>query len=192
MQGRENQKDVTMGNQQERFEIDLAWLTGLIEGEGWVSILYYKSNQKNNTYTPALKASIGVVNCDFLIMNKIMSILTNLDIKFRKNLRKAAIGSDGISRKEKLEIYIDNQHSLKKLANVILPFIIGEKKFRVEKVIQFLQIRQLKGRSGKNSKYGKEEFLLYKEMYSYKGKSRSKILNDLTLDEIIKNFEDKV
>ena len=39
-----------MGNQQERFEIDLAWLTGLIEGEGWVSILYYKSNQKNQTY----------------------------------------------------------------------------------------------------------------------------------------------
>jgi len=31
---RENQKDGTMGNQQERFDLDLAWLTGIIEGEG--------------------------------------------------------------------------------------------------------------------------------------------------------------
>ena len=74
----------------------------------------------------------------------------------------------------------------------MLPYMIGEKKNRALKLLDFLEIRSKKPRSGPKSKYGKEEFLLYKEMYSYKGKSRSKILNDLTLDEIIKGFEDKV
>lgn len=181
-----------MGNQQERFDLDLAWLTGLIEGEGWVSLIYYKSNQKNGNYTPALKGNIGVVNCDFIIMDKIRSILEKLEIKYRYNMRKAFIGSDGRSRKAKIELSVESREPLRKLAETIHPFMIGEKKYRVSKIIEFLNLRESKPRSGPTSKYGKEEFLLYKEMYSYKGKSRSKILNDLTLDEIIKGFEDKV
>lgn len=181
-----------MGNQQERFDLDLAWLAGLIEGEGWVSLIYYKSNQKNGSYTPALKGNIGVVNCDLIIMDKIKSIFDILGIKYRYNFRKACVGSDGISRKEKIELSVESHGSLRKLATTILPFMIGEKKNRLMKILEFLDIREKKGKSGKLSKYGKEEFTLYKEMYSYKGKSRSKILNDLTLDEILKNFEDKV
>lgn len=181
-----------MGNQQERFDLDLAWLTGIIEGEGWVSLVYYKSNQKNGNYTPALMGNIGITNCDFLITEKIRSILDVLEVKYRYNFRKAAVGSDGISRKAKVEVYVTSQQSLKKLAKTIFPFMIGEKKNRVLKLLEFLDIREKKGKSGIMSKYGKEEFLLYKEMYTYKGKSRSKILNDLTLDEILKGFEDKV
>jgi len=181
-----------MGNQQERLEIDLAWLTGLIEGEGWISLICYKSNQKNGKYTRALKGNIGVVNCDIVIMDKIKSILDNLDIKYRYNFRKAAIGSDGISRKAKVEISVENQASLRKLANTIYPYMIGEKRHRVTKILEFLDIRASKPRSGKASKYGKEEFILYREMYGFKGKSRSRILNDYTLDKIIKDFEDIV
>jgi len=181
-----------MGNQQERFDLDLAWLTGIIEGEGWISLIYYKSNQKNGNHTPALMGNIGVTNCDFIIMEKVKSILDALDIKHRYNFRKAAVGSDGISRKAKIELSVTSQKPLRKLANIILPFMVGEKKNRVIKLLEFLDIRQRRGKSGKASKYGKEEFTLYKEMYTYKGKSRSKILNDLTLDEILKSFEDKV
>lgn len=181
-----------MGNQQERFDIDLAWLTGIIEGEGWVSLIFYKSNQKNGTYTPALKGNIGVVNCDFKIMNKVKSILELLNIKIRYNHRKSFTGSDGSSRKEKVEISVENRSSLRKLCETIHPYMIGDKKQRVECILEFLSIRESKPKSGIKSKYGKEEFTLYKKMYSYKGKSRSKILNDYTLDEILKGFEDIV
>lgn len=85
-----------------------------------------------------------------------------------------------------------NQKSLRKLINLVSPYVFGRKKERMMHLIKFLDIRESKPRAGRLAKYGKEEFLLYKEMYSYKGHSRSKILNDLTLDEIIKGFEDKV
>lgn len=57
-----------MGNQQERFDIELAWLAGIIEGEGWVSLIYFKSNQKNGRHTPGLKGDIGITNTDLVLM----------------------------------------------------------------------------------------------------------------------------
>ena len=181
-----------MDNQQERFDLELPWFTGIIEGEGWVSLIFYKSNQKNGKHTPALKGNIGVTNTDFIIMDKVAEILKRYSIKYRYNYRKACIGSDNVSRKAKIELSVENQKSLRLLCNLLLPYMVGEKKSRVLNLIQFLNIRDSKPRSGPASKYGKEEFMHYKQMYKFKGKSRSKILNDLTLDEILKGFEDKV
>lgn len=181
-----------MDNQQERFELELAWLAGIIEGEGWISLILYKSQQKNKTSTIALNANIGMVNCDTKITDQVCLIFQTLNIKYRYQERAAGIGSDGILRKAKTEVSIFNRQDIKKLAPLILPYMIGDKKERLLKVLEFFEIRSKKPVSGPKSKYGKEEFILYKEMYAYKGKSRSKILNDLTLDELIKKFEDKV
>lgn len=181
-----------MGNQQERFELDISWLTGIIEGEGWISLIYFKRDQKNGNYTRALTPNIGVVNCDALIINKVKELFELLNIKYRYQIRKSFIAKDGSTRKEKYEISVAAHSSVKKLIHSIFPYMIGDKKNRALKLLDFLKIRENKPRTGKFSKYGKEEFLLYKEMYSYKGKSRSKILNDLTLDEILNGFDDKV
>lgn len=173
-----------MGNQQERFECNLAWLAGILEGEGWVSLSLVKSHQKNEKFTPSFLPNIGMVNCDFLIMNEVIRILEYLNIKFRKSHRKAFIGSDGISRKEKLEVSITIHESVRRFINIIMPFMIGYKKERCKRILDFLNIRSQKPRSGIKSKYGIEEYEIYKELYSYKGnrKRRSKILNDYTLE----------
>ena len=173
-----------MDNQQERFELCLAWLAGILEGEGWVSLALVKSNQKNGSSTPAFQPNIGMVNCDFEIMNEVIRILEQLQITFRKNHRKAFIGSDGISRKEKIEVSITLHQHIRKFINIIVPYMIGAKKNRCLKLIEYLDIRATKPRCGKAAKYGQEEYSIYKSMYAYKGKrsTRSKILNDYTLE----------
>ena len=173
-----------MGNQQERFEIELSWLAGIIEGEGWISLAVCKNWQQSksteNSFTLAFTPCVGMVNCDFIIVEKVKYLFEKLGIKYRYQLRKSFVGSDGISRKEKAEVSVISQKNIRILATSLIPFMIGEKKDRFIKLLKFLDIRSSKPRSGKNSKYGKEEMDIYLSLYSYKGKSRSKILNDYT------------
>lgn len=188
---RENQKDITMDNQQERFDLELAWLAGIIEGEGWISLTIVSSEKSNKSKLPAFTAVIGITNTDFQIIEKIESIFKKLDLKYRRYYRAAKIGSDGISRKEKIDLSVYARNHLKKLITSILPYVHGEKKNRIEKLLQFFQIRDSKPRSGRKSSYGIEEYEIYQQLYSYKGKSKSKILNDFTL-RLESNEQDKV
>jgi len=169
-----------MGYQQERFEIELSWLAGIIEGEGWISLLLYKNNQKKGNSTPAFTPCIGMCNTDMIIVDKVKQMFEKLGIKYRYQRRYKGIGSDGIKRKELAEISVISKCNIRILANAIIPYMIGEKKNRVEKVLKFLDLRDSKPRSGPNSSYGSEEFEIYNSLYSYTGKSRSKILNDYT------------
>jgi hypothetical protein len=162
---RENQGYITMGNQQERFDIELSWLTGIIEGEGWISLIVYKNRQRyhkdKENYTLAFTPNIGMANCDFIIVDKVKSLFDRLGIKYRYQLRKSHVGKDGICRKDKAEISVISQKNIRILAEAILPFMIGEKKNRLLKVLEFLDLRASKAKTGPNSKYGKEEFFVY-------------------------------
>lgn len=169
-----------MGNQQERFEIDLSWLAGILEGEGWVSLIVYKSNQKNGKHTLAFSPNIGITNTDMLIMGEVERLFKKIGLKYRYQVREPSVGFDGVARKKKAEISVISHQSTKILISSMFPYMVGEKKGRMLKLLEFFKIRALKPRSGPASKYGKEEMDLYLSMYSYKGKSRSKILNDYT------------
>lgn len=174
-----------MGNQQERFELELSWLAGIIEGEGWISLILYKNNQKKGNSTPAFTPCIGMCNTDMLIVDKVKHMFEKLGIKFRYQTRDKGIGSDGIRRKKLAEISVVSKCNIRILANAILPYMIGDKKNRVEKVLKFLDLRDSKPRSGPNSSYGNEEFEIYKSLYTFTGKSRSKILNDYMPEPIL-------
>lgn len=170
-----------MGNQQERFDLRLAWLAGIIEGEGWVTLGFVKSLKKDKSIYPTYVPNMGLTNTDILMVEEAEDIFKILGIKYRSQLRKAYIGKDGISRKEKKEISVATHESFTILANAIRPFMIGEKKKRLDKVMQFISIRKSKPRRGKGSRYTQDEHDIYLSLFSYKGKvERSKILNDYT------------
>jgi len=169
-----------MDNQQERFEIRMAWLAAIIEGEGWVTLIKRRVFQKNKKHTIAYTPNIGMTNSDKEIVNETRSLFHLLGLKYRFQTRNGKIGSDGILRKTRYEISIASSRDIKILSQNILPYMIGEKKNRIHKLIEFFKIRSNKGIKGPLSKYGYEEESIYKELYCFKGKSRSKILNDFT------------
>lgn len=181
-----------MENPKKISDIDLAWLAGIIEGEGWVSLILYKNRQAKGHHTPNFTPNIGMVNCDKAITNKVKFLFDALGITYRIQHRKAYIGSDGISRKEKVEISIISHKNIRPLAEAISPFMVSEKKERLNKLLEFLDIRKAKPKSGPNSKYGAEEFEIYKSLYSYKGKSRSKILDEFSHNPIISEYLQKI
>ncbi len=168
-----------MDNQQERFEKRMVWLTAIIEGEGWISLGKAYSQQKNKTKTVYYKPQIGCVNTDKLIMFEVRELFDLLGLKYRYQIRNSGIGSDGITRKERIEISVSSVRDIMILCEAILPYMIGDKKLRIHKVLEFLEIRKIKGK-GPAGKYGEAEEKLYRELYSFKGRSRSKILNDYT------------
>lgn len=169
-----------MGNQQERFDLELSWLAGIIEGEGWISLSMIKSLKKSGKYYVAFSGNIGMTNTDFVIINKVEEIFNKLELKYRLQERPAHVGKDGSSRKAKKEISVYSKQYVIKLANSIYPYMVGEKKNRVLKLFQFYKIRESKPRAGINSIYGKEELDIYHSLYSYRGKTRSEIPNDYT------------
>ncbi len=185
----ENQGDETMDNQQERLEKKIGWLTGIIEGEGWVSLTFIRTNQKNGKFTNTLQPQIGIANTDLLIIDEIKTIFDYLKINYRFSTRKATVGSDFISRKQRYEISCASKRDLKVLIPTIYPYMIGEKKERAQKLLKFFSIRDQRPTSGPNSKYGSEEFTIYKELYSYKGTSRSRILNDYTPEALSQGYD---
>lgn len=170
-----------MDNQQERFDTRLAWLAGIIEGEGWISLGLVKSIKKDKSSYPAYVPNMGLTNTDLSIVEEAERVLDKLGVKYRAQLRKAHIGKDGISRKEKKEISCATHESFLILASAIRPYMIGEKKDRLDKVVKFIELRKSKPRHGIRSRYGQEEHDIYLSLYSYKGKvNRSNILNDYT------------
>lgn len=169
-----------MDNQQERFEKRIVWLAGIIEGEGWVTLGKRLVQQKNNKKSIAYTPNIGMTNTDKPIVDEVKNIFEELGLHYRYQTRIGKIGSDGIIRKTRYEISTASSRDIKILAKYILPYIIGEKGKRINKLFDFFSIRDFKGKQGIKSKYGIEEEKIYKELYSFKGKSRSKILNDYT------------
>lgn len=167
-----------MDNQQERFEKRMAWLAAIIEGEGWITLMKRLVQQKNGKKTICYTPNIGMTNSDKAIVDETRSLFDELELKYRYQTRIGKVGSDGILRKTRYEISIASSRDIKVLATRILPYMIGEKKNRIRKLYDFFEIRSRKGVKGPLSKYGSEEEKIYKELYSYKGKSRSKILND--------------
>lgn len=181
-----------MGNQQERFDLDLAWLAGIIEGEGWISLALIKSLKRSGKYYPAFLGSIGVTNTDFLLTDKVEEIFKKLGLRYRKQERPAYTGKDGSKRKPKREFSVNSSEHVIKLSQAILPYVYGEKGKRILKLLEFYEIRSRKPRCGINSVYGPEEYEIYKSMYSYKGKSRSEIPNDCTFGVPLAEDKDTV
>jgi hypothetical protein len=181
-----------MDNQQERFDLELAWLAGIMEGEGWFSLTLVRSLKRNKKHYPAFVANVGVVNTDELMMIKVRSIWDKLGLIYRNQVIEACTGKDGIKRKRKWQMSASSKGSVLKLTKAILPYIVGSKRNRIIKLHEFYKIRESKPKAGIKSIYGPEEKAIYDELYSYRGKSRSKIPNDYTFGSPLLGDEDIV
>lgn len=169
-----------MDNQQERFEKRMAWLSGIIEGEGWITLMKRRVRQKNGKETICYTPNIGMTNSDRAIVDETKALFEMIGLKYRFQTRLGKVGNDGILRKTRWEVSIASSRDIKILCKHILPYMIGAKKSRIQKLFDFFEVRIKKGTKGPKSKYGNEEESIYRELYSFKGKSRSKILNDYT------------
>ena len=150
-------KDETIDNQQAT-ELELAWLAGIYDGEGWFSLKPKRANM--NWPEGGVNLCIGIVNTDTAIINKVDLILDSIQVPHY--IREKA-HRDGW--KTRYDIEVKKFTSAKRLIEKLLPYLIG-KIGQAELLLRFVNRRI---GLPKNSKYDQKDVVIlneYKENYA--------------------------
>ncbi|MFA6385939.1 MAG: hypothetical protein WCW29_04310 [Candidatus Paceibacterota bacterium] len=151
----------TMGNQQETIsDIEKSWLAGILDGEGSIGISRLMSHRKNPTLTPRI--SIG--NTNMKIINHVREILEKIPITmFIEKCQKV----ENKNWKQASVIQISHIIGVKKLLDVVTPFLIGKRE-QAEILLSFVNSRikiykslnRIPGNGGRGTPYTDEEIKL--------------------------------
>jgi intein/homing endonuclease len=110
--------------------IQLAWLAGIIEGEGCFSLV---TAGRYNFF----QIAITITNTDLLLLNECINILSSIGINARLTYRSKKI----INRKPRYDVVLNGFENMKKFIDIILPFMKSSKKAQAELMGNFLERR---------------------------------------------------
>lgn len=136
---------------------ELAWLSAIIEAEG--SIVNYKTSYTRVRKDRGGKSykshgnlyGITIVNTDTLLLEKIASIYDSIGVRALMYQKQSMIHPHIVSfnaRRQCYQIDVRRREDVKKLSLLVYPYMFGEKKAKVEKLLYDLE-------STKNSKYNR-------------------------------------
>jgi hypothetical protein len=123
-----------MNNKDNQLEtIELGWLAGMIEGDGFLSVTMAKDDKSKLKYQP--RAVVGVTNQDIAIINKV-------DDLFRKLGVIAYIREHRTPKGKPISlISTSTMANVKRIVDAIKDHLIGEKRARAELVKKFVDSR---------------------------------------------------
>lgn len=128
------QNNLELDNQQANL-IEIGWLVGMIEAEG--SIVMTQRKRKGKTVQ--IQAKIVWSNTDSSIIDKYVSILEKIGIKYYRLSRKK--GGSHIGRKIVTQIEVYRFASLELLLSIIIPYLTKTRRQKAEIVMSFIQSR---------------------------------------------------
>lgn len=118
---------------------DLAWLAGIIDGEGCFCI--FTNNRGNGSINPSISANLTITNSNCLLLNRCREILDALEIKYIYQDPK-----NGHQRGRRvMRVKIQNYSSLQRLIELTLPYFVG----KAEQAKLVLEFANLAGQKGK-------------------------------------------
>lgn len=124
-----NPNDETMNNQQATLT-DLAYLAGIIDGEGWVG-LQKRLQKRWITYKPALR----VTNTDANIINRIYEIWEKIGVSghIYENEQSSSVPNG----KQIMNLQLNKGTDIQKVLEQVIPFLVG-KKARAIMLVRYL------------------------------------------------------
>ena len=129
-------------------DIDLAWLAGVIDGEGCFSIYGVKGKDVDN---PSPAAYLSITNSNDLLLQRCRQIFDELNIKYLYHDPK-----NGHQQGRKvMRIRVKNYSSLRRLIELILPFLIG----KADQANVMLEFVTLAGQRGKLNLHSRTELM---------------------------------
>lgn len=133
-----------MDNQQ-LTQTDLAWLAGIWDGEGHISIRRCLLGGKRPQYSPR----VGVTNTNVQILSRVRQILDQLGVAYY--FREKGEGGFEGSHKQCWVVSVETLTNAHKLLATIRPYLIG-KGFQADCIIEFSERRlRLNDRKRANS-----------------------------------------
>lgn len=127
-------------------DAEIAWLAGIIEGEGTVALSCYVRNEK---VTPKVGVEIKLYNTDAGIIRKATEILERLNLSHHISERAQkpmlmASGEKYGGRDPMLTLTVKRLHDAYLLAKLLRPWMFGDKGNRLDLMIQYLARRLAK------------------------------------------------
>lgn len=126
-----------MGNQQER---SLAWLAGILDGEGSVSVQVYTLPDGRVRLTPF----VSIVNSDVGILEGCREILSEIGVKYR-DCRKPMTEGEFAGSLVCSNIRVDGQKPVKALLEKVAPYLRSVKRRNAEVILAYLESRERRG-----------------------------------------------
>ncbi len=157
-----------MGNSQvtERY---LAWLAGIWDGEGHISI---RRTVLKKSGKPQYSPRVGLTNSNMLIISRARQILDNLEIEYFFR-QKGSGGFEGSLRKT-FVISIETLENARKLLTYLKPHLVG-KLVQAEAMLEFCH-RRISGFSRKDPnsrrRYAQKDFELVISIFKANGDIR--------------------
>lgn len=141
---------------------EIGWLAGIIDGEGSITMLI--NRRADRTQVLRITPRITITNTDQAIIDKVISILTNLGIaKYVQITKPNNVGLVKTSSKDITYISVDGFRRLTRFIPVIQPYLVGDKKKRSEVMFEFINRRVSMAKNlklGGNYHYDEEDVSL--------------------------------
>lgn len=154
-------------------QIKLAWLAGIWDGEGSITIFRHK--EKNGSVK--LKPCLVLTNTDINIINEAVKILDSYDIKFH------VIDYTRPKSKRIYQLTTSKLSNLEKFCETITPYLVG-KKSQAELLYRYVKLRIDKIKIAGNNKhairYDEEELALQIKLQALNHRGESPETKHLT------------
>lgn len=130
-----------MDNQQTSLT-DLAWLAGIIDGEGWIGLSLAIDDRSKTRRTVVVKTEIKINNTDREIIARCQRIWKQIGVNpyYREYKYKAKA-----YRKPVYEVATKHMTGVLKLIDATLPYLTGNKLERAKLMKEFIKSRQVAG-----------------------------------------------
>jgi len=149
-------------------ETRLAWLAGIIDGEGCLTIFRRTRKDRRGVKYMSPAANVTITNTSVEMISACREILDALSVKY--TLNDPHRGSC-YAKKPLVRISVRNYGSMQVLLKAILPYMVA-KRFQAEKVMEFARRAMAKG-------FDKESKLMFLDAVSSRNQS-SRSLRDCT------------
>lgn len=140
----------TMGNQQAT-EAEIGWLAGIIDGEGRIGIA-----MQNRSASRSVSVDLQVVNTDFALIEKVVSIMRKLSVNPHIRDRIHAKATCNTNRIVSLRKFAH----VKRVLDAVLPHLTGMKSEKAKIVLALIESRMMKTRA---DRYDEHELALVDE-----------------------------
>lgn len=179
-------------NPQEIVETDKAWLAGVIEGDGFITICFHQYRGATKERRFAVKPMVGFTNQDALLVDRVSGLLRVLGQK-NAYIREVKSGYGGQSTKQARPCFtavVVGMQAVLSILQAIGPYLVGDKLGRARLAIRFLESRlsrvREKGQGSGNPRYTESELLMIREFRQGDARKGRGPLVDI--DEILNDY----
>lgn len=139
-----------MGNPQGTpSEAEIAWLSGVIEGEGSLALSAWNRRDEHASRNPKISVTVKIYNTDAAIISKCVEILGKLGINphLKEREQRPIPKRDGGEYKSvdpMLTLTVSKLDTALRLVRTVRPWLFGNKAARAELIVSYLERRLAK------------------------------------------------